>query len=233
MFQFTGFAPPRKVVTGLQPAGLPHWEICGSNHMCQSPQLIAAYHVLLRLWEPRHPPYALNLAYCTFCYISGRSPKTTTNISWTLIVFYSIYELSPIQSVCKQTNQIVLIFDIIISICQWTFPKLSALGVTPHGVDPQTSVLRMLKKNLIRKTLKSKLFTFCSFRFRFFKHSSWRISESNRWPPACKAGALASWANSPSQNPELSIQNTDPRIPASRISFCKAISCRRQRVKKK
>ena len=25
----------------------------------------------------------------------------------------------------------------------------------------------------------------------------WRISESNRWPPACKAGALASWANPP------------------------------------
>ena len=28
--------------------------------MCSSPQLIAAYHVLLRLCEPRHPPYALN-----------------------------------------------------------------------------------------------------------------------------------------------------------------------------
>ena len=26
---------------------------------------------------------------------------------------------------------------------------------------------------------------------------SWRIRESNPWPPACKAGALASWANSP------------------------------------
>ena len=25
----------------------------------------------------------------------------------------------------------------------------------------------------------------------------WRISDSNRWPPACKAGALASWANPP------------------------------------
>ena len=25
----------------------------------------------------------------------------------------------------------------------------------------------------------------------------WRITESNRWPPACKAGALASWANPP------------------------------------
>ncbi len=25
----------------------------------------------------------------------------------------------------------------------------------------------------------------------------WRIRDSNPWPPACKAGALASWANSP------------------------------------
>ena len=26
----------------------------------------------------------------------------------------------------------------------------------------------------------------------------WRIGDSNSWPPACKAGALANWANSPS-----------------------------------
>ena len=39
--------------------GLPHSEICGSIRICQSPQLIAAYHVLLRLPEPRHPPCAL------------------------------------------------------------------------------------------------------------------------------------------------------------------------------
>ena len=32
----------------------------------------------------------------------------------------------------------------------------------------------------------------------FQKRKKWRISESNRWPPACKAGALASWANPPS-----------------------------------
>ena len=36
-------------VTCLLHAGLPHSEICGSIRMCQSPQLIAAYHVLLRL----------------------------------------------------------------------------------------------------------------------------------------------------------------------------------------
>ena len=46
-------------MTGLLPAGLPHSEICGSQDICSSPQLIAAYHVLLRLREPRHPPCAL------------------------------------------------------------------------------------------------------------------------------------------------------------------------------
>ena len=39
--------------------GLPHSDICGSIRICQSPQLFAAYHVLHRLPEPRHPPCAL------------------------------------------------------------------------------------------------------------------------------------------------------------------------------
>ena len=30
--------------------------------------------------------------------------------------------------------------------------------------------------------------------------SEWRITDSNRWPSACKADALASWANPPSKN---------------------------------
>ena len=47
-------------VTGLLPAGLSHSDICGSSLVCKSPQLFAAYHVLHRLQEPRHPPYALN-----------------------------------------------------------------------------------------------------------------------------------------------------------------------------
>ena len=37
----------------------PHSEICGSTDMCSFPQLIAAYHVFLRLLVPRHPPCAL------------------------------------------------------------------------------------------------------------------------------------------------------------------------------
>ena len=43
----------------LQTAGLSHSEISGSKVICTSPELIAAYHVLHRLREPRHPPCAL------------------------------------------------------------------------------------------------------------------------------------------------------------------------------
>ena len=43
----------------LQLNGLPHSDIRGSMVICTSPQLFAAYHVLLRLREPRHPPFAL------------------------------------------------------------------------------------------------------------------------------------------------------------------------------
>ena len=57
-------------VTGLQPAGLPHSDIPGSRVICTSPGLFAAYHVLLRLREPRHPPSAL--AY--FLYLALFAP---------------------------------------------------------------------------------------------------------------------------------------------------------------
>ena len=63
-------SPPLWIIC-LQHIGFPHSEISGSIHMCWSPELIAAYHVLLRLWEPRHPPRALD--YFLF--------KQTNNIS--------------------------------------------------------------------------------------------------------------------------------------------------------
>ena len=47
-------------MTGVCPAGFPHSEIRGSQLMCNSPRLFAAYHVFLRLLVPRHPPCALS-----------------------------------------------------------------------------------------------------------------------------------------------------------------------------
>ena len=46
-------------IATLQVAGLSHSEIAGSRVICTYPALIAAYHVLHRLREPRHPPCAL------------------------------------------------------------------------------------------------------------------------------------------------------------------------------
>ena len=59
MFQFPAFALSIRIVTVLQTAGLSHSEILGSKFICNYPRLIAAYHVLHRLREPRHPPCAL------------------------------------------------------------------------------------------------------------------------------------------------------------------------------
>ena len=60
MFQFPAFALCFCIVTVLQTAGLSHSEILGSKVICTYPRLIAAYHVLHRLREPRHPPCALS-----------------------------------------------------------------------------------------------------------------------------------------------------------------------------
>ena len=52
----------------LQTIGLSHSEITGSKVICTYPVLIAAYHVLHRLREPRHPPCALNyFRQCISC----------------------------------------------------------------------------------------------------------------------------------------------------------------------
>ena len=95
MFQFSGFAPLR--VTTLQVAGLPHSEICGSPRMCQSPQLIAAYHVFHRLQDPRHPPYAL----CNF-------------LKYYLSLLLNLYLLSTLVlfSLSKMSKNFILILSL-------------------------------------------------------------------------------------------------------------------------
>ena len=60
MFQFPAFASVSRIqIITLQVIGLSHSEIHGSEVICTYPWLIAAYHVLHRLREPRHPPDAL------------------------------------------------------------------------------------------------------------------------------------------------------------------------------
>ena len=62
MFQFPPFASRRitRGMTALQAAGLSHSDTRGSKVICTSPRIFAAYRVLHRLREPRHPPCALS-----------------------------------------------------------------------------------------------------------------------------------------------------------------------------
>ena len=58
---------PHSGVVWLHHTGLPHSEIPGSKVICTYTGLIAAYHVLHRLLEPRHPPFALICFFIFFC----------------------------------------------------------------------------------------------------------------------------------------------------------------------
>ena len=59
-FTSRSIAPPQYLLPArgvcLTTYGLPHSAICGSQDVCSSPQLFAAYRGLLRRTAPRHPP---------------------------------------------------------------------------------------------------------------------------------------------------------------------------------
>ena len=159
----------------------PHSEICGSIHICWSPQLIAAYHVLLRLWEPRHPP-------CTLSYFLLRLRLLRRRVC-----LYYLFS----HCVIVSFGHLTIITN------DWMTLWLNDLNNIPTVVFSFSIYFFQYVKELIR------MCRWADFRCADdFIHShicisthlhirKWRITDSNRWPPACKAGALASWANPP------------------------------------
>ena len=77
------------VITGLQPAGLSHSEILGSKVICTYPRLIAAYHVLHRLREPRHPPCAF-LTFFAFFVITYKECSSYFQLLCDSKLFWSL-----------------------------------------------------------------------------------------------------------------------------------------------
>ena len=61
--------------------GFPHSEISGSTPVCGSPKLIAACHVLHRLFLPRHPPCALSSLTIEFTLAQLRTNLNHTESS--------------------------------------------------------------------------------------------------------------------------------------------------------
>ena len=128
-------------MTFLQNAGLSHSEISGSKVICTYPELIAAYHVLHRLREPRHPP-------CALAYF-------LSNVLFLYWYWYGNCFLLSILHTRTRTVWYILL-------------ALTKILLFVHHVKDRFSFQRW-----------------------------WRITDSNRWPSACKADALASWANPP------------------------------------
>ena len=89
MFQFPPLASVSYIrISVLQTDGLSHSEIPGSKVICTYPGLIAAYHVLHRLREPRHPPDALTFFRHLLIPIAGN--KVAHTISCNLEINYSV-----------------------------------------------------------------------------------------------------------------------------------------------
>ena len=96
MFQFPAFACVLRM-TGICPAGLPHSETHGSTVTCTSPWTIAAYRVLHRLREPRHPPRALrrsrSLASCSLIIYTLSRVSLQGRLRVILLHFYFVDQM--------------------------------------------------------------------------------------------------------------------------------------------
>ena len=94
------------MVTGLQPDGLPHSDMCGSSPVCRSPHLFAAYHVLLRLRKPRHPPFALLsfLYICTIFFPIPSSLFARRTVTTTRLLTSSLLALLGLEKKLTQLN---------------------------------------------------------------------------------------------------------------------------------
>ena len=90
----------------LQLNGLPHSDIHGSRVICTSPQLFAAYHVLRRLREPRHPPFAL--AYFFFLdIINILAENVLINFSSSLLLLYNFFLIRHIYKIHAETKRLL------------------------------------------------------------------------------------------------------------------------------
>ena len=105
MFQFPALAHHLSGVTGLQPDRLSHSEIFGLRVICTYPKLIAAYHVLHRLQEPRHPPYALSYLLTRHILLRAVSAESCTlRFSY----FLNLYGFTFIAFICSYSFEIAL-----------------------------------------------------------------------------------------------------------------------------
>ena len=112
--------------TDIAVGGLPHSDIRGSRCICHSPRLFAAYHVLLRLQEPRHPSCAL----FSFLYIFAFAFNSFTELK-------SLYTSAFVSLSCDLET---LCLDFCSFFC-FQYVNVLFLTVVPGRVELPTSTL--------------------------------------------------------------------------------------------
>ena len=69
--------------------GFPHSDTCGSRLICSSPQLFAAYRVLLRLLMPRHSPCTLS----SLNFMSYRKSFLSIEVFSVKLLFHTVISI--------------------------------------------------------------------------------------------------------------------------------------------
>ena len=126
-------------MTDLQPAGLSHSEIPGSKVICTYPGLIAAYHVLHRLREPRHPPCALSYFLRLPCKKAGNVAHTFS-CCVILILKLNFFRIPILHEHEKSVLHTVLLVSICQRSCAGQRRSIRASVVEVKGLNPGVSL---------------------------------------------------------------------------------------------
>ena len=175
---------------------LPHSDICGSQVVCTSPQLIAAYHVLLRLLMPRHSPCAL----ISLTTLLGSSELCSSFEKYIWNCFHNIY----CRWIFSMFSSFALLLNFFIQFSRYFALKnfhSSWWAQVDSNHRPHAYQACALTTWAMRPFSQ---YLGCSLSFSHVLW--WRWRGSNSWPPACKAGALPA---------EL-----HPRLVRDRIAIC-------------
>ena len=114
MFQFRGLTLLAEWYTFSVP-GCPIRKSSDITLVCSSPKLIAAYHVLHRLSEPRHPPYALK------CFKRVITITRHLQLKY-IILFPNMSKNYPLASANWRRNKRELLYFLrSVKVCCWCY----------------------------------------------------------------------------------------------------------------
>ena len=167
-------------------AGLLHSDTCGSKSACDSPQLFAAYRVLLRPLMPRHSPCAL----CSLTIFGIMRSPTQEVVLFPLSRIDNLFEIAvfyPRLSSCALKHLNFFTSRIIFFFVQFSRSRLSL--ARKLQVSCETHRRRILFHSLPMKEAQLQKFSFAYFSFLQKKSM---VGTSGLEPPTSRLSGVRS-----------------------------------------